>query len=141
MQTSLNLARPASQAIDLAVATSAFILQMLLYLVNERLILYTSNHRCFTATLLANRHINVEYPLQALSQGHGFVALCGCLVFAFLSDTAFTALGRCHIDSMFAVGCEHSMEPGQVDSWLGNQGRQSGDDIQGLEYDMGGSIT
>jgi len=110
------------------------------YLVDHHLILDTGNHLGLTSALRAGRHIDVENPLQALRPGHALAPLFGCLVFVFLAGAAFTTFSRRHLNTVFAVGYEHTMEPGQVDSWLGNQGRQLGDEIQRLENDMRGSI-
>ena len=73
--------------------------------------------------------------------GHGLVPLLWCFVFIFLVGSALAPLGRCYIDSMFTIGCKNAVEPGQVDPGLRHQGGQFGDEIQGLEYDMGGSVA
>jgi hypothetical protein len=74
------------------------------YLVDDLLILDAGDHLGLTSALRADRYIDVEHPLQALRPGHSLVALFGCLVFAFLSGAAFTAFGRRHLDTVFAVG-------------------------------------
>ncbi len=111
------------------------------YLVDHRLIFDTGYYTGLPATFRTNRNIDVEYPLQALRPDHGLVQLIGCFVFVFLVDAALAPFGWCHIDSMFAVERKNAVEPGQVDPGLRNQGGQFGDEIQGFEYDMGGSIT
>ena len=62
------------------------------------------------------------------------MTLFGCFIFVFLSGAAFNPLSRRHLDTVFAVGCKHTMEPGQVDPWFGNQGRQLGNEIQRPTY-------
>ncbi len=52
--------------------------------------------------------------------------------------TAFAALCRRHLHAMLAVGGEYPVEAGKVNSWLGHQGGQSGDEVQRLEDHMGG---
>jgi len=111
------------------------------YLVDDGLILDAGNHFSFAATLLANRHIDVEYPFQALYPGHGLVALLGCFVFVFLSGASFSRHGRRHINTVFAVGGKYVMEPGQIYSGLWNQGRQLCNEIQRFEDDVRGAIA
>ena len=43
--------------------------------------------------------------------------------------------------AMLGVGGEHTMEEGKVDSWLGHQGGQPGDEIQRLEDLMSGAVA
>jgi hypothetical protein len=40
----------------------------------------------------------------------------------------FATFGGRYIDTVFAVGCENAMKPGQVHPGLGHQRRQLGDD-------------
>jgi hypothetical protein len=94
-----------------------------------------------TAAFRTDRHIDIEYALQALRPSHGLVLLFWCFIFVSLSGTAFASFGRRHIDTFFAVWGEHAMEFGQVYSRLRNQGCQFRDKVQRLEDDMGRAIT
>ena len=55
--------------------------------------------------------------------------------------TAFAALCRRHLHAMLAVGGEYPVKAGKVNSWLGHQGGQSGDEVQRLEDDVGGAVA
>lgn len=114
----------------------AFLHKVSQNLVDNHLIFYAGDHPGFTATLWADRDIDVEYPFQALCPGHGLVALCGCFVFVFLSGAAFAAFGRRHIYPVFAVGREYAVEPGLVYSRFRHQGSQLGNEIQRLKDDV-----
>jgi len=109
--------------------------------VDDYLIFDTRNHPCFTAALLADRHIDVERSLQALRPGHGLVPLLWCFFFIFLVGSALAPLGRCYIDSMFTIGCKNAVEPGQVYSRFRHQGSQLGNEIQRLKDDVRRAIT
>jgi hypothetical protein len=50
---------------------------MLQNLVDDHLIFDTGNPLGLTLALRADRHIDVEYPLQALYPSHGLVTLFG----------------------------------------------------------------
>jgi hypothetical protein len=65
------------------------------------------------------------------------VALFGCFVFVFLLGAAFAAFGRRHLNTVFAVARNNTMESSQIHSGLWHQGRQFGNEIQRLEDDMG----
>jgi hypothetical protein len=61
--------------------------------------------------------------------------------FIFLLCTALATLGWRHINPVFAVGCEHAVEPGHVDSRFRHQGSQLGIEIQRFEYHVRGTIA
>lgn len=63
------------------------------------------------------------------------------LVFILMMLGTFAAFGRCHYETVIAIGCKYSMEACQVYSYLRNQCGQFGDKIQRLEDDVGGSVT
>ncbi len=87
-----------------------------------------------------DRHIDVEYPFQALHPGHGSVVLCGCFVFVFLAGSSLTSFGRRHINPVFAIGCVHPVELSQVHSGLRHQCRQLGNEVQTALTDIIGSF-
>ena len=108
--------------------------------------MHRNGHLGFTAAFRTDRHIDIEYALQALRPSHGLVLLFWCFIVVSLSGTAFASFDRRHIDTVFAVWVmrhpdEHAMESGQVYSWLWNQGCQFRDKVQRLEDDMGRAIT
>ena len=110
-------------------------------LVDDRLILNAGNHSGFTAAFLADRHIDIEDPFEALCPSHGPMALFWCFILIFLPDMSSAAFGRRYIDTVFAVRREHAVEPGQIHPRLGHQRRQFSDEIQRIEDDMGGAIV
>jgi hypothetical protein len=63
-------------------------------LAHDSLVIDADNHPCFTAAMLADRHIDIEHPLQALRPGQGLVPLFGRLVFVFQVGTALASFGR-----------------------------------------------
>ena len=48
--------------------------------------------------------------------------------------------GRRHPSPVLAVRREHAVNAGQVDPGFGHQRRQTGDEIQRLEDDVGGAV-
>ena len=42
---------------------------------------------------------------------------------------------------MHTIGCKYSVIAGEVDSWLGYQGDQLGNEVQWFEYHMGGAVV
>ena len=58
----------------------------------------------------------------------------------YFSLVPFAPLCRGHQGTMFAIGREHTMEPGKVDSGPGHQRGQAGNEIQRLEHHMRGAI-
>lgn len=66
--------------------------------------------------------VDIEHPLQALRPGHRCSALGGRWRFIrYFSLVPFAPPGRGHQGTMFAIGHEHTMEPGKVDSGPGHQ--------------------
>ena len=109
--------------------------------VDDYLIFDTRNHLGFASALWTDRHIDVEHTFEALRPRHGLVALFRGFVFSFLVGSALTPFGRRHLDTVFAVRCEHTVESGEVDPWLGNQSSQLGNEIQRLKDDVRRAIT
>ena len=67
--------------------------------------------------------------------GHGRMTLNrGFLVLAIRSFglAAFAPICRRHPCSVLAVGCEYAVKPNQIDSRLGDQGSQLGDEVYRL---------
>ena len=83
---------------------------MLKDLVDDRLILDTGDYLGFASALWADRHIDIEYPFEALRPGHRLAALFWCLVILRLSWIALAPFGWRHINPVFAVGREYTME-------------------------------
>ncbi len=84
--------------------------------------------------MLADLNLDPEYPLEPLNPGHGRTTFGGRLVLRLIrcfGVAAFAPLRRRYLRAMFAVWGEHTMEAGNVDSWLGHQGGQPGDKIKG----------
>lgn len=79
--------------------------------VDGRRILDTGDNLSFTATLWTGRHIDVEYPFQALCPGHGLMGRIGCFVHVFSTGAALCTFGRCHISTALTVRGEYAMEP------------------------------
>jgi hypothetical protein len=69
------------------------------------------------------------------------VPLLWCFFIVLVSGAFLAAFGLRHINTVFAIGGKDAMEPDQVHSGLWNKGHQFGDEIQGLENDMRGSIA
>ena len=93
----------------------------------------TGNHPRCAATLGGGSRsgrvrIDGEDPLQALHRGQGREGFLGYFVawFAFADDVL----------TRFAVRGEHAMEPGEVESWARNQGRQAGNEVEWVENDV-----
>lgn len=114
---------------------------MLKNLVDDHLILDAGDHFSFASALQTDRYIDVEYPLQTLRPGHGLMSLFWRLVFIFMMLGTFAAFGWRHIDTVFTVWREYSVESCQVHSRLGNQRGQLGDEIQRFKDDVRSSIA
>ena len=72
-----------------------------------------------------NLKLDPEYPVEPLSPGHGRTRFAGRLVLRLIrcfGVAAFASLRRRYLHAMLAVGGEHTMEAGKVDSWFGHQG-------------------
>jgi hypothetical protein len=91
----------------------------------------------------AEFHINIEHLLQSLSPGHRYMVLRWR--FLILTSCHFLAalapLRWHHPHPMFAVRSKYTVKPCQVDSGLGDQGSQFGDEIHRLEDHVGRAIT
>ncbi len=86
--------------------------------------------------LSARLNVNVEHPLESLRPGHGRVTISRRFVLRLISRlklVAFASLCGRYQRAMLAIGCEYTVISGEVDSWLGHQGRQPGNEIQRLE--------
>ncbi len=114
---------------------------MLENLVDDRLILDAGDHPGLTATPWADQHIDVKYPFQTLRPSHSLAALFGRSAHDFSTGAALSAFGRCHFNTVFAVGCKYTVESGQVYSGLGYQRRQLGNEIQRLKDDVRSAIA
>ena len=95
--------------------------------------------------VLADLDVDVENPFEALHPGHSAVPLCWTLVVPvrigrFWWIGLLAALGRRDLNTVFAVRCKDPVESGEVDSWLGYQRGQFGNEIQRLKDHMGGAI-
>ena len=105
------------------------------YFLNDHWIFDAGNHLGGTATGPALLHVDIENPLEPLSPGHGRMTLNrGFLVLATRSFglAAFAPLCRRNPCSMLTVGCEYAVKPNQIDSRLGDQGGQLGDEVYRL---------
>jgi hypothetical protein len=67
---------------------------------------------------------------KALRLDYRLVALAECVIFLRLSWVTLVLFGGCYSDTVFAVGCEHALETGQVYPGLGHQRHLPGDEIQ-----------
>ena len=96
------------------------------------------------ATGPAGLDVDAEYALQALRPRHRGAAFARrglrripCR--AMLASPA--PFRRCYSRPVPAVGGEYAVEACQVDSGLGHQGRQPGDEIERFEDDVRGAVT
>ena len=86
--------------------------------------------------------VDIEHALQALCPAHRYVA-CDRLgrfwprCFGLITPAA---PGRRHPRSVLTVGREHTVIARQIHPWFGHQRRQMGNEVQGLENDMGGRV-
>ena len=78
--------------------------------------------------------IDVEHPLQALRPRHRDVTWRWVLFIGQLGLAALAALRRGDPCAELTVGGEHAVEACQIYSGPGDQGRQSGDEVQGLIF-------
>lgn len=101
---------------------------MLQYLPDDFRVFYAGNDAHGALTLLTRADVDVEYPLQPLGPGHGGMALGRCLVIrvVFVLIAPFATSRWSDQGPVFAVGSEHAMEAGEIHSWFGHQGGQSG---------------
>ena len=98
------------------------------------------------AAVFADLDVDVEHSPEALHPCHGAVPLCGTLVtpvsiatFRFVGPLA--PLSRRHLHAVFTVWREDAMETCEVDSWLGYQRGQFGNEVQRLKDHMGRAIA
>ncbi len=74
--------------------------------------------------------------------GHGSMPLFSSLfqprVRSCVLLRSFPPLSRGYLNSVLAIGGEHTMKPRQVNAGFGHQGRQLCDEIQGFEDDVQG---
>ena len=79
-----------------------------------------------------------------ISPTHRCPTLGGRLLLVLASGPGLVALaplcGRNEC-TMFAVGRKHPVKAGQVNSWLGHQGRQSSHEVHGFEDDVRGAVA
>ena len=72
-----------------------------------------------------------EHQLEALRPGHGCATFGWRLVLRLIRRFGFVALtpfGGCYQRTVFAVRGEHAMKAGEVDSRLGHQSGEPGDE-------------
>ena len=92
-----------------------------------------------TAALLTGLDVDPENTLQALSPAHGLTLLRpGSLL---VGRSSLTASGRGDLRAPATVRGKYPMEAGEIDSWPGYQRRQSGNEIQWFEDDVGGAVA
>jgi len=85
-----------------------------------------------------------ENPLQPLRPGHGHITLNWRFLVPPFRQPGFATLAplrRCHQRTVFAVRGEYAVKTCQIDSGLGHQGGQLGDEIHRLEDHVGGAIA
>jgi len=85
-----------------------------------------------------------ENPLQPLRPGHGHITLNWRFLVPPFRQPGFATLAplcRCHQRTVFAVRGEYTVKTCQIDSGLGHQGGQLGDEIHRLEDHVGGAIA
>ena len=122
-----------------------FLLQVPENLLNDLGVLDAGNHFDLTAAVFTDFDIDIENSFQSLHPGHGTMSLCGTLVLpigiGWLSVGLLATLGRRHLNAVFAVGREDAVETCEVDSWLGYQRGQFGNEVQRLKDHMSRAIA
>jgi hypothetical protein len=113
-------------------------------LFNDRRVFNAGDDPHCPATGRAGLDIDAEDPFQALSTGHRGAPFARCRLLpiprrGMLASPA--PLGRRHPRAVFAVRRKHPVETGEIESRLGHQGRQPGDEVEGFEDDMGRAIA
>jgi hypothetical protein len=110
------------------------------------------------AAVVTGFDVDVEDMLQALRPAHGRVSrggrpvrFLGCLGNCSLRGSsscihavvvrAPAALARCYLRTQVAVRCKHAVITREVHARRGHQGGQAGDEVQGLEEDVGGAVA
>ena len=121
-----------------------FFIQVGKYLVNDRRIFNTGDDFDGATAFAARLNVDIEYALETLRPGHGCPAFGGCLVLRLIwrfELVAFAPLGRRHLRTMRAVGCEHPVIPGEIDPGLGHQSGQAGDEVRRFEDHISGAVA
>jgi len=124
------------------------------YLLDNHGIFNAGDHFDAAATLSAGLDIDVEDALEALHpepapdliRGHGRPTFGRRLVLRLIRRfglVALTPFGGRHQRTVLAVRSEYTVKAGEgeVDAWLGHQGGEPGDEVQGLENDMRGAVA
>ena len=111
-----------------------FLFKMPEDLLNHFGVFNAGNNLDLTTTVFAHFDIDIEYSLEALHPGHPVMALCGIFVtpvsieiFQFVGPLA--PLSRCHLNTVFTIWREDAMETCEVNSWLGYQSSQFGNEV------------
>ena len=111
-----------------------FFIQVGEYLLDDYRIFNAGDHFDAATTGTARLNVNIEHALEPLSPSHGCTTFGGCLGLRLIRCfglAAFAPLCRRHLRTMFAIGREYTMKTGEIDSGLGHQSGQLGDEIQG----------
>ena len=117
---------------------NGLLVQMLEDVRNYRRIFDAGNHLDLSTTTLTGFDIDIEHALEALHPGHGTMLFLRALVepirTACLNLCCFlTTLCGSDLTTMFAVGRKNTVKSCQINSWLGHQGCELRDKVQGLE--------
>jgi len=127
------------------------------YLLDDHRVLNASDYFDGAAAFTARFDVNIENPLQSLGPGHRCMAFGGRLVLClirYFDLVAFAPLCGCHLHTMFAVRCKHTVtnslgmnldsfswpaerasirddtsKAGEVNPRLGHQGGEFGDEV------------
>ncbi len=105
------------------VVGNSLLFKMLENLLNHHRIFHTGNDLDRALTLLTDFNFNIEYPFQSLSPIHSSMTFCRCLLIPGLLLqllSTLASLGWGNMNSILAIGSEHTVEPGEVDSGLGH---------------------
>lgn len=125
---------------------NGLLVQMLEDVRNYRRIFDAGNHLDLSTTTLTGFDIDIEHALEALHPGHGTMLFLRALVepirTACLNLCCFlTTLCGSDLTTMFAVGRKNTVKSCEINSWLGHQGCELRDKVQGLEDDVCGAIA
>jgi hypothetical protein len=118
-----------------------FALQMRQNSLDYRRVFNAGNDLDLTTAPFAGLDIDVKDTLEPLHPGHRLVALVRRLVQPVspgrLTPLAPPApLGRRYPHTKFAIGRENPVKARQICAWLRYQGRQLGNEVQRLKYDV-----
>jgi hypothetical protein len=89
----------------------------------------------------AGLDVDVEYALQALRPGHGGAGFGGGFCFGGAGTLAVAALSLRDVGALMMVRGKDAVIAREVDTGVGHQGGESGDEVERLEKEMGGAIT